>query len=605
MEFVNKVAVLDPETREQKEKEGVFTGRYAVNPVNNERIPIYVANFVLIEYGTGFIMAVPAHDQRDFEFAKKCKLPIRVVIQPKNRKLDPERMKEAYVDEGVLVNSGEFNGINNIKAIEKINEYLEKKKIGKRTIQYRLKDWLISRQRYWGTPIPVVYCDKCGVVPVPEKDLPVLLPKHVKFTGKGNPLAKLKEFVNVKCPKCGYPARRETDTMDTFVDSSWYFLRYCDQENKKTPFAKDIVNYWMPVDQYIGGIEHAIMHLLYARFFTKALRDIGLIKVDEPFERLMCQGMVTLGGVAMSKSRGNIVDPSDIIDKYCADTARMILLFTALPEKELEWSDDNAKTMFKFLNKVNGLFSGKPKFGEPIKDCYIESKIYLTIKEVTESMDNFRFSFAIQKIMEFVDEFSKHKRMVTPKTYKDALENTLLLLSPFAPHLCEELWHKTGKKPFISLHPWPKADEKRIDVCVCAGEDMVCRIVRDVEHIEKLVKKKAKKIKILVAPKWKHDFMEKLKKRIDSGKRDVKSLIQLAGRAHRKEAAKIVPSVLKDMSKIPEIIIGPKAEMKILEDNKELLRNQLKADIEILSADKSKEPKAKQAMPMKPAILIE
>ena len=605
MKFVNKVAVLDPEAREKREKEGVFLGRYAVNPVNNEKVPIYVANFVLLEYGTGFIMAVPAHDQRDFEFAKRYDIPVRVVIKPKDQKFKSEEMGEAYIDEGVLVNSDKFNGMNNIEAIGKINDHLEQKKMGYRTVQFKLKDWLISRQRYWGNPIPIVYCGKCGVVPVPEKDLPVMLPKNVKFTGEGNPLEHSKEFVNTKCPKCEGPAKRETDTMDTFVDSSWYFLRYCDPGNNKMPFAKDIVDYWMPVDQYIGGIEHAIMHLIYARFFTKALRDIGMVKFSEPFSRLMCQGMVTLGGFAMSKSRGNVVDPGDIISKYGADTARMILLFTALPEKELEWSDDNAQSVFKFLRKVHKMFSDDVKFGKPVKDCYVESKVHLMIKDVTDFMENFRLSFAIQKIMETFDEINKNKTMVKPETFRHAKESLLLVLSPFAPHLCEELWHGMGKKTFVSKHMWPSSDEKCINLGVCAGEDMICNIVRDVEHIEKLVKKKAKKVRIFVAPEWKHDFMDKLRREVNTGNRNIGSLIKLADEKHKADAAKIVPAVLKDMSKLPEVIISEKDEIKMLKDNKELIEAQINAKIEVLSADKSEEPKARNAMPTKPAMIIE
>lgn len=605
VKFVNKVAVLDAESREKRDKEGIFIGRYAINPVNGDKIPIYVANFVLMEYGTGFIMAVPAHDQRDFEFAKRYDIPIKVVIKPEEKDIDPKKMKEAFVEEGILVNSSRFSTMNNFRAIEEINDHLEKERIGHRTIQYKLKDWLISRQRYWGNPIPIIYCDKCGIVPVPEEDLPVLLPKNVKFTGEGNPLEKCEEFVNTKCPKCGSQAKRETDTMDTFVDSSWYFMRYCDPKNGKKPFEKNIINYWMPVDQYIGGIEHAILHLIYARFFTKALRDLGMIKVDEPFKRLLCQGMVTLGGAAMSKSKGNIVDPGETIDKYGADTARMILLFTALPEKELEWSDENAKSLFKFLRKVFNTFTKNVKFKKPVKEDYIKSRIHMTIAEVTGFMEDFRYSFAIQRIMELFDEVNKYKEMVKKQTYEEARETILLLLSPFAPHICEELWHKIGKKSFISIHKWPKCKRVCIDLSVCAGEDMVCDVMRDVVQIEKLVKKKAKKVKIIVAPEWKHDLLFNMKREIDKGNRNIGSLINLADTEHKKDAAKIVPSVLKDMSKIPTVIIGEKEEIKMLKENKELMESQMDVKIEIISAVESDEPKAKNAMPTKPAIIIQ
>ncbi|MFH1238597.1 MAG: leucine--tRNA ligase, partial [bacterium] len=343
--FINRVVIEDKFSRadEDKEKEGVFIGRYAVNPLTGEEIPIYVANFVLMEYGTGAIMAVPAHDQRDFEFAKKYNIPIKVVINPPGEELPVGQMKQAYVEAGIMTDSAQFSGMNSSEAIEKITEYLEQKSWGKKTVQYKLRDWLISRQRYWGTPIPIIYCDKCGMVGVPEDELPVKLPKDVKFTGRGNPLATSETFVNCKCPKCKGKARRETDTMDTFVDSSWYFARYCDPQNNRTPFAKDKVNYWMPVDQYIGGIEHAILHLLYARFFTRALRDLGLYEIDEPFQRLLCQGMVIKDGAKMSKSKGNVVSVDDMVNKYGADTARLFILFASPPERDLEWSDEGVE----------------------------------------------------------------------------------------------------------------------------------------------------------------------------------------------------------------------------------------------------------------------
>ncbi|MDD5087149.1 MAG: leucine--tRNA ligase, partial [Candidatus Nanoarchaeia archaeon] len=402
---------------ETKDKKGIFIGKYFINPFTKEECPLYIADYALMEYGTGAVMAVPSHDQRDFEFAKKHNLPLKIVITPKDKNLKENEIKEAYVDEGILVNSGEFNNLENKKAIEKISDFIEKNNLGKKTTNYKIRDWLISRQRYWGTPIPVVYCEKCGMIPVNKKDLPVLLPKDVKFGTGGNPLGTSETFVSTTCPKCKGEARRETDTMDTFVDSSWYFLRYCSPKYDKAPFEKNAVEYWMNVDQYIGGIEHAILHLLYARFFTKALRDLGLCKIDEPFKRLMTQGMVIKDGAKMSKSLGNVVDPAEITEKYGPDTARLFILFAALPEKELEWSDDGVKGAFKFMNRFFSLVEdNKEKISiEKIEinnlndnDKYMLSIMHHLIKDVTDYISKFKFSLAISDIMQFASEIGKY-----------------------------------------------------------------------------------------------------------------------------------------------------------------------------------------------------
>ncbi|MDD5054193.1 MAG: leucine--tRNA ligase, partial [Candidatus Nanoarchaeia archaeon] len=337
IEEAKKKSMLERESL-LKDKNGLFIGKCAINPVNNEELPIYIADYVVMNYGTGAVMAVPAHDQRDFEFAKKYGLPLKIVIQTKDKSLNAETMKEAYAENGVLINSNEFNGLNNELAKNKISAWMAKNKCGKTTTQYKLRDWLISRQRYWGTPIPMINCEKCGMVPAKIKDLPIVLPNDIKF-GQGNPLSTSKSFKNAICPKCKSKAKREIETLDTFFDSSWYYLRYCDPKNNNDIFSKDSVKHWMPVDQYIGGIEHAILHLLYARFFTKFLRDLGLIKFDEPFKKLLSQGMVLKDGIKMSKSIGNIVEPKEITSKYGADTARLFILSSALPEKEMEWND--------------------------------------------------------------------------------------------------------------------------------------------------------------------------------------------------------------------------------------------------------------------------
>ena len=488
IKFAQKVRTIKQQDLDKMEKEGVFTGKYAVNPINNKKVPVYVGNFVLAEYGSGMVMAVPAHDQRDFEFAKKYKLPIRVVIQPKKRKLNEKTMRQAYVDYGILINSGKFDKMESERAIKEISKHLEKTKAGKRTTEYKIKDWLISRQRYWGTPIPIIYCKKCGIVPVLEKDLPVKLPEKVKF-GKGNPLESSKNFINVKCPKCKSLAKRETDTMDTFFDSSWYFLRYCDSKNKNKIFDKEKIKYWMSVDQYIGGSEHAVGHLIYSRFFTKVFRDLGFLKINEPFMKLINQGIVTKGGLKMSKSLGNVIDPTDIIEDYGADTLRVFLLFMAAPESQLEWDDSGIDAMRKFLKKIYNL---KTKFKETNKR--LEHFRNKAIKEVTEDIENFRFNLALIKLMKWLDLLYKES---DKKSYEDFLK----MISIFAPHIAEELWHNLRHKTFISLEIWPKANEKKIDKKIEKQQEHQEKLKEDIRNIVKIIDKKPKSIFIYVIPK--------------------------------------------------------------------------------------------------------
>lgn len=475
MERFNEITRTSTET----EKEGLFIGTYAINPMNGDRVPIWIANYVLLEYGTGAVMGVPAHDQRDFEFAKKYNLPIKVVVSPPDKTLDAEEMTEAYVERGVLVNSDKFNGMDNIEAIKAVGQYMEEKGIGKVKVNYKLRDWLISRQRYWGAPIPMIYCDKCGIVPVPEEDLPVMLPPNVKFNPRGtSPLLECEEFLNTTCPKCGGPARRETDTMDTFMCSSWYYYRYTDSRNTEQPFAREKLDYWMPVDQYIGGVEHAILHLMYSRFFNKAMRDAGLVHVDEPFTNLLTQGMVLKDGAKMSKSLGNIVSPEDIIDRYGADTARLFILFASPPERDLEWSDQGVEGSFRFLQRVWRLID---ELSERLNDENTGAKadgdvrrlVHKTIKKVTDDVaERFNFNTAISAIMEMVNGLYAYKEQkISGSVIKEAVENLLLLLAPFAPHMTEELWEKLGKKESIHLMPWPKYDieamvEEEIEIVV-------------------------------------------------------------------------------------------------------------------------------------------
>ena len=463
------------------EKEGCFTGSYAINPATGEKIPIWVANYVLLEYGTGAVMAVPAHDQRDLEFARKYDLPIRVVVKGLDGGPGEETSAEAYLEEGLLINSGRFNGLPSERAREAIAKHLEGNGNGKRQVAFRFRDWGISRQRYWGTPIPIIYCDRCGTVPVPYQDLPVVLPSDVQIVGKGeSPLGKVDGFVQSGCPKCSAPARRETDTMDTFVDSSWYFLRFLSPHNDLVPVEEDAARYWMPVDQYIGGIEHAVMHLLYARFFTKFLHDLNLIQVDEPFTNLLTQGMVIKDGSKMSKSKGNVVDPNELLERYGADTARLFSLFASPPEKDLDWSDQGVEGSFRFLNRIWRMVetyqpSSRSVDGEPHLEELTVGKdlfrcVHQTIKKVTEDIeDKFHFNTAISALMELVNEVSRFdlsgteaERNERDRVLKKALETVLLLLSPFSPHICEELWRRMGHPRSVFEEPWPVYDERAI-----------------------------------------------------------------------------------------------------------------------------------------------
>ncbi|MGB8992392.1 MAG: leucine--tRNA ligase [Desulfobaccales bacterium] len=468
---------------EEVTKEGVFTGSYCVNPVTGWRLPIYVANFVLMEYGTGAVMAVPAHDQRDFEFARKYDLPIKVVIQPPGQELQVADLTCAYEDEGVLVDSGQFTGLASAAAKEAIAAFLEEKGQGRHAVHFRLRDWLISRQRYWGAPIPIIYCEACGLTPVPEKDLPVVLPLKVEITGEGgSPLAQLPSFYQTTCPTCGGPARREVDTMDTFVESSWYFLRYACADYQEGVLDPPRVNYWLPVDQYIGGIEHAVLHLLYARFFTKVLRDLGMVLIDEPFQRLLTQGMVLKDGAKMAKSKGNVVDPEYLIAEYGTDTTRLFLLFAAPPEKDLEWSDQGVAGSSRFLHRLWNLvhellpdLQGVEAYhgaGAALSSELAEfrHKVHATIKKVTEDIeDSFHFNTAIAAVMELVNAFylaveNVPKDDTALRVFREAVEAILLLVSPMVPHLTEELWQALGHTTPLLEVPWPQAQAEALTV---------------------------------------------------------------------------------------------------------------------------------------------
>jgi len=549
-----------------QEKKGVFTGAYCRNPLTGEHIPVYVANFVLMGYGTGAVMAVPTHDQRDFEFAREYGLPLKVVITPAGEEMEAESMEAAYEEDGIMVNSGPFDGMGNREAIEGIVDHLESEGSGKRAVTYRLRDWGISRQRYWGCPIPVIYCEKCGIVPVPNDDLPVILPEDITFTDGGvSPLKEVDRFMEVKCPACGGEARRESDTMDTFVDSSWYFLRYTSPRERSAPFKRDEADYWMAVDHYIGGIEHAVMHLLYARFFTKVLRDIGLVTVDEPFKKLLTQGMVckeitrcpkdgylspeevdegrcrkcgdevAIGAVEkMSKSKRNTIDPDGIIERYGADTTRLFTLFAAPPERDLEWSDDGVEGSYRFLRRVWRLVDDNsdvlagvaPYDGAEGCDGYLREMhglTHRTIKKVTEDIQRRNhFNTAISAIMEQVNALYQWKGEKSGKNasvFREAVESVLCLLSPFAPHLCEELWERLGMSEPLYRTKWPacreealKVDEvfivvqvngkvrSRLGVAADAGEEEVRKTALLDDKVQEWIGEKAIK-KVVFVPK--------------------------------------------------------------------------------------------------------
>jgi len=444
-------------------KDGAFTGHYAINPYSREKIPIWIGNFVLIDYGTGAIMAVPAHDERDFDFAKTFGIAIRPVIRPADAVLgiDPTA---AFTDDGITENTGEFSGLPSVEARRKMNAYAEQKGFGKAAITYRIKDWGISRQRYWGTPIPMIHCPKCGVVPVPEKDLPVILPYDVKFTGKGrSPLAEVASFMNVKCPQCGAAGQRESDTMDTFVDSSWYFYRYCDAKNDAAPFESAKVNKWFPIDQYIGGVTHAILHLIYSRFFTKVMRDLGMIANDEPAANLFTQGMV-LGadGSAMSKSKGNVVDPEEMVGKYGADTCRLFVLFANAPEKDMPWIESSVGGPRKFVEKIYRFVRRnleRDAVGDPAADKRALRKLHQTIQKVTEDFNNrWHFNTSIAALMELLNTLNDEDANLSRAALDQILPALVLLIGPFAPYLAEELWEQLGREGPVFRQPWPAFD---------------------------------------------------------------------------------------------------------------------------------------------------
>ncbi len=482
--FLKKLKSVSEKDFGCMDKEGVFTGSYAINPMTGKKIPIYVGNFVVADYGSGMVMAVPAHDQRDFEFAKKYGIETKQVVSGKVVK------NKAYTGEGELINSGEFDGINNKDAIDKITKYLERKKLGKKTVNFKLRDWGISRQRYWGTPIPIVYCDKCGVIPVSEKDLPIKLPKDVKF-GKGNPLLTNEKWIKAKCPKCKGDARRETDTMDTFVNSSWYMFRYTDPKNNDKVFDKSKVNYWAPIDQYIGGPEHITMHLMYTRFYTKVLRDLGLLNFDEPALKYFTQGIVKgSDGEKMSKSKGNVVEPLEMIEKFGADSLRFYLVSTSSADKDFDWDKKGMKSSSKFVKKIFDYFENV-KIGK--NSDKVNIRLNESIKKVEKYYENFLYRKATIEIRALFDLM-----YFEDKISKDVLEKFLKLLNPICPHITEELWSKLDNKGFIFLNGWPKVkkikEEKKKEI------DLNEKIIKSIKDVLEKVEDDVNKIHVYIMP---------------------------------------------------------------------------------------------------------
>ncbi len=551
--FVERISLQDRSTKaiENYEKEGVFTGAYCINPMNGRRMPIYTANFALMEYGTGAVMSVPAHDQRDFDFARKYGLPVIVVVRPQDEDLDGGTMSAAFTGDGIMVNSGDFNGLGNRDAMDAIAAFMDQNGIGKKTVSFRLRDWGISRQRYWGAPIPMIHCDSCGIVPVPEADLPIVLPEDADLLEGGrSPLPVLKAFNRTRCPQCGRDdARRETDTMDTFVESSWYFERYCSPRCQSAMFDTRAVDYWMPVDQYIGGVEHAILHLLYSRYFTRVLESLGLVQFKEPFTRLLTQGMVckettacaehgflfpeqvaeggdsrrtckqcgkpvTIGRVEkMSKSKKNVIDPNLLLDEYGADTTRLFCLFAAPPERDLEWSEQGVEGSFRFLQRVWRLAErwlplldggeSNPSEVQALNEIFreLDRKTHETIKRVTQDIeDRFHFNTVISAVMELVNAMQAMDESDADgrgnRTMRFALETTVLLLSPIVPHFCEELWASLGHTDSILLSRWPRYDEaatvkKEVEVVVQVNGKLRSRFSADLDTEEKKLTQRA------------------------------------------------------------------------------------------------------------------
>lgn len=585
--FVSKQSSVSQEDIDKLEKEGVFTGAYAKHPITGVDVPIYAGNFVLADYGSGMVMAVPAHDQRDYEFATKYDVEIKQVVSG-------EMDGRALLTPGKLINSGEFDGLDSVEAKEVITKKLEEISKGSSKVNYRLRDWLVSRQRYWGTPIPIIYCDKCGEVA--DENLPVKLPTDVTF-GKGNPMETSSNFVDCKCPTCGSDAKRETDTMDTFVNSSWYYLRYTDPKNTGEIFDKDKANYWSPVDMYIGGAEHACMHLIYIRFYTKFLRDIGLLKFNEPAVRMFNQGLLhAQDGRKMSKSLGNVINPLDIIEKSGADPLRLFLVSVASPDSDFSWSDKGFLSSLKFLQKVNDYFDSVTVGNS---SDFVLHKINLGVREIEEDIVNLKYNLAAIKLRMLFDSLDD-------EVSKDTLEKFLKLLSPFCPHFAEELWGKIGNVELLSLNSWPDVVGSKINMKLEEHAAYGSDLLEDIRTAKELAKlEKLSKITLISSASWKYDLYALIGKSLDAGERDFKQIIGKVMatdlKQHGKQVTKMIPGLLKKgVSNI-----SFEDEKRLIMQAKTLVEGEFGCDVVIEQADSSEQAKAKVASPGKPAIVLE
>ncbi|MFB6174944.1 MAG: leucine--tRNA ligase [Candidatus Nanohalobium sp.] len=645
-EYREEAMKKDTEEREEKSKAGVFTGRYAENPFTGEEIPIYVAEFVLTDYGTGAIMAVPAHDQRDWEFAQEHGVDIRKVVEPEG---DHSFQEEAYEGDGEHVNSEFLDGLDKEDGIEKIIEELEDRGLGTHDVNYKLRDWLISRQRYWGTPIPIIHCDECGTVPVPEEDLPVELPDDVEFTETGNPIETSESWAEVKCPGCGGEARRETDTMDTFIGSSWYFLRYISPELDDAPFDVEDANYWMNVDQYIGGIEHAVMHLLYARFFTKFLRDEEMLDEDEPFERLLTLGMVNHPAYncpehgwlfpdevegdnicekcgrevevetrKMSKSKHNVVDPTELVKEHGADTARVFILRASGPTNELDWSEDGVAAAEEMLERVEriveenmeALTDERPSLeNAELFDRIMASRIQRAIEKVTDDTENYDFNLAIDEIDRLLSKLYWYEQQGgKDEVLSHGIKTLLKLLSPYAPHITEELWHRIGNENFMIEEEWPEPEEGLIDEDAEEIDDYFSRVSSDIREIIDMIEDSPEKIKVIKASDWKYSAGEKILDVIEDTKDVGEVMDQVLDDDLQQKAQQINEEVVKAVENpgnYRKNFTGLELEEEALELNQERFKEEFGVEVVVEKEDESGEDKASRAQPGRPAIVAE
>ncbi len=642
--YIEDAKQKDDEERKEKSKAGVFTGKCAENPFSGEEIPIYVAEFVLEGAGTGAIMAVPAHDQRDFEFAQEHDIEVRAVVNPEENHSFEE--DGAWEGDGDHVNSEFLNGLDKEDAIEKVIEELEESGLGEEDVNYKLRDWLISRQRYWGTPIPVVYCDECGVVPVPEEDLPVELPEDVEFTGRGNPIETSDHFTETECPECGREAERETDTMDTFINSSWYFLRYCSPDLKEAPFYSDEANYWMNVDQYVGGIEHAVMHLLYARFFQKFLRDQGMVEQDEPFEKLLTQGMVNhpaykcpehdwiypeeiegenicskcgqeveVDTIKMSKSKNNVVRPSELVEEYGADTARLFILSASHPSKELDWSKDGVRASHDTLERIERLVTQNKEFltdEEPelrdakLDDRIVSSRVQRAKEKVTEYNDSYEFNLAAGEVDKLLTKLYWYKqRDADPAVFTEGVKTLIKLIAPFAPHLGDELWSEV-EEGFLYNSDWPEVEEELLDEEAEKIDEYFDTVSSDIREIQHMVDTEPEEIKIIHCSDWKYEAFQEIEENLsldDIGAITGK-VISSGFKDHAETVNQKVQEAYENPGKFRSQLIAKGVEVEALEANKGRWKDEFDVEITVESEEDSSEDKASRAEPGKPAIVI-